>query len=221
MTAPLADSTLEPHPRLDPSPKTAIAPPRSLSEAVAAVTEHNLRTEMRRVNLAHASTQTRADASVTLPRAAFEAMQRRLREFSALRRALDRGALLLVAFDASPPHDVRELTLSASGDVTADAGARGRTLAQCFSAGDALRVQRALLAPDVNLTMTVEWHRADAPAQRYLLHLLPPDPAQPGIRLAYLLRLSPEAHAAERSTRRVLIKPALRPRLDAWSLQSR
>ena len=219
MTALLADCSLESRPAPEPTPVPAS--PRSLSEAVAAVTEYNLRTEMRRVSLVHASTLARANASVTVPRAAFEAMQRRLREFSALRRALDRGTLLLVAFDAAPPHNVRELTLSASGDVMADADAHARPLAQCFFANDALRVQRALLAQDADLTMTVEWHSADGRGQRHLMHLLPPDPSQPRTRLAYLLRLSPEVHAAERSTRRVLTKPPLRPRLDAWSLQSR
>jgi hypothetical protein len=221
MTALLADSALGPHSVFEPPLKSATAPARSLSEAVAAVTEHNLRTEMRRVSLAYASTLARADASVTLPRAAFEAMQRRLREFSALRRALDRGALLLVAFDAAPPHDVRELTLSASGEVMADATSRARPLAQCVPAGDALRVQRALLTPHGDLTMTVQWRRVDATGQWHLLHLLPLDPAQPGTRLAYLLRLSREAHAAQRSTQRALTKPPLRPRLAAWSLQPR
>lgn len=205
-----------------PSPTSDSAQPRSLSEAVAAVTEHNLCTEMRRVRHAYASSLARADGgTITLPRAEFDAMHKRLREIGVLQRVLAGGPLRLIAFDAEPPHRVRELPTSLSGDAAANAALSGQPLAQCFIATDALRVQRALLALDSDLTMTVEWRGAGATgSQRHLLHLLPPDSTQPDIRWACLLRMPTDPYAAERSTRRTLTKPSLRPRPEAWPLQS-
>lgn len=214
------DRAVDPHAVIDPPLMPPIAHPRSLSEAAAAVTDYSLRTEMRRVGLAHASTVARADASVTLPRAAFDAMQRRLREFDALRRAFGDGTLRLLAFDTAPPHEVRELTLPSSDDAMTDAALRGRLLTQCFAATDVPRVQRALLALDSDVTTMVQWRDPGSPGQRRLVHLLPLDPQQPGMRWACLLSLSHEPHAAEYSARHPSTKPSPRPRVEARPLPS-
>ena len=107
-----------------------------------------------------------------------------------------------------------------SGQATSDAPAHGQPFTQCFMPSDALRVQRALLALDSDLTMAVELRRAQVPGQRHLLHLLPPDPAQPDIRWAFLSPLPFDAEETEHSTRRRLAKPSLRPQLQATPLQS-
>ena len=216
------DSAIDPHPTADatPAPTQAPARPCSLSEAVAAVTEHNLRTEMRRVTLAYASSKAQSDGNVSVSRAVFDAMRRRLREASALQRVLDGGALQLVGFDAAPPHVVCEAPGPLPDQAMPDAPVCGQPFTQCFIASDALRVQRALLALDGDFTMTVELRRADVPGQRHLLHLLPADPAAPDKRWAFLLPVPFDAEAPEHSTRRRLTKSSLRHRMQASPLQS-
>jgi hypothetical protein len=210
MPSTAADHPLQPHPNgAVPALPPAAQRPRSFSEAVAAVRERALRTEMRRVRQADAS----KTATVTLPRAAFDAMQRRLHEVGVLQRLLDDDAMMLVALDTSAPHTVREVSRSQVGDAMPDIAVRGRPLTQWFGAADALRVQRALAAADGDLTTTVELRQAGRPAQRHLLHLLPPDPMQSGFRSACLVRLPDDAVIAEPSTTTWLAptKPALRP----------
>ena len=220
MSAIAAESSIDSHP-IDPTaPPAAASPqPRSLSEAIAAVTEYHLRLEMRRVRLAHAA-RTRANAGITVPRAALDAMQERLRRAGTQERAFDGGSLLLLAFDAAPPHAVHEVPAGRPTGGGEDQPVRGRPLAHCFTAGDAVRLQRALLAQGGEHTLIVEWHPLGRAGQRHVLHLLPPDAAQPGARWACLLRLPHDALAAERATRGAQVKPTQRPRLGAWPLQS-
>jgi len=219
MSAIAVHSANDPHPSAEPAPAPGAARPCSLSEAVAAVTEHNLRTEMRRVTLAYASSKAPSEGNVTVPRAVFDDMRKRLRAASALEHALDGGALQLVGFDAAPPHLVCELPTPLPGQAT-DAPACGQPFTQCFMPGDAVRVQRVLLALDSDLTMTVELRRAEEPGQRHLLHLLPPDPATPDKRGAFLSPLPFDAEETEHSARRKLTKPSLRHGLQTSPLQS-
>jgi len=218
----IIDTANEPHPTAEPAaPPTRVASrPCSLREAVAAVTEHNLRTEMRRVALAHAPPRVQGDGNVTVPRSLFDDMRNRLREAGALRHALDGGALQLVGFDAAPPHVVCESPTPLPGQAMSDAPACGQPFMHCLIPSDALRVQRALLALDSHFTMTVELRSADVPGQRHLLHLLAPDPALPDKRWALLSPLPFDTEEAEHSTRRRLTKPSLRHPLQTSPLQS-
>jgi hypothetical protein len=217
MSAIAAESSIDPHP-VDPTAPAASPQPRSLSEAIAAVTEYHLRLEMRRVRLAHAA-RARATSGITVPRAALDAMQERLSRSGTQQRAFD-DSLLLLSFDAAPPHAVHEVPAGRPTAGWDDQPVRGRPLAHCFAAGDAVRLQRALLTPDGEHTLIVEWHPAGRGGQRHVLHLLPPDATQPDTRWACLLRLPHDALAAERATRRAQAKPTQRPRLGAWPLQS-
>jgi hypothetical protein len=220
MSAITIDSANDADPAAEPAPTpTQVASrPCSLSEAVAAVTEHNLRTEMRRVTLAYASSKAQSDGTVTLPRAVFDHMRKRLREASALLHALDGGALQLVGFDAAPPHVVCESPLP--DQAMPDTPACGQPFTQCFVPSDAQRVQQALLALDSHFTMTVELRHASVPGQRHLLHLLAPDPAAPDKRWASVSPLPFDSEDAGHSARRKLTKPSLRHRLQASPLQS-
>jgi hypothetical protein len=222
MSAIAAHSANDPHSSVKaaPAPAQGAARPCSLSEAVAAVTEHNLRTEMRRVTLAYASSKAPSDGNVTVPRAVFDDMRKRLRAASALEHALDGGALQLVGFDAAPPHLVCESPTPLPGQAMSDAPACGQPFTQCFMPDDAVRVQRVLLARDSDLTMTVGLRCAEEPGQRHLLHLLPPDPATPDKRWAFLSPLPFDAEETEHSARRRLTKPSLRHGLQASPLQS-
>jgi len=213
-----AESSSDSHP-IDPTAPPAASPqPRSLSEAIAAVAEYHLLLEMRRVRLAHAA-RARANTSITVPRATLDAMQEHLSRTGTQQRPFD-DSLLLLAFDAAPPHAVHQVPLGRPTGGGEDQPLRGRPLAHCFTAGDAVRLQRALLAQGGEHTLIVEWHPLGRAGQRHVLHLLPPDAAQPGARWACLLRLPHDALAAERATRGAQVKPTQRPRLGAWPLQS-
>jgi hypothetical protein len=218
MSAIAAESSIDSHPIEPTAPPAASQQPRSLSEAIAAVTEYHLQLEMRRVRLAHAA-RARANAGITVPRAALDAMQEHLSRTGTQQRAFD-DSLLLLAFGAVPPHAVHEVPAGRPAGGGDDQPVRGRPLAHCFAAGDAVRLQRALLAQDGEHTLIVEWHPLGRGGQRHVLHLLPPDAAQPGTRWACLLRLPHDALAAERATRGAQVKPTQRPRLGAWPLQS-
>jgi hypothetical protein len=223
MSAITVDSANDQHPTAEaaPLPTQMASRPCSLSEAVAAVTEHNLRTEMRRVTLAHASSKPPpSDGNVTVPRAVFDDIRERLRKASALQHALDGGALLLVGFDAAPPHVVCESPTALPGQAVPNAPTCGQPFTQCFTPSDALRVQRALLALDSHFTMTVELRSAEVPGQRHLLHLLAPDSTAPDKRWAFLSPLPFDTEEAEPSTRRRLTQPSLRHQLQASPLQS-
>jgi hypothetical protein len=203
----------------EPQPARARPPvqePRTLSDAVAAVTEHCIRTEMQRLRRAYEAQRERAAAQTSGPPAA----PSRPQAWHVMNRLLDGGAMTLLAFDTAAPHAVREWSSAAGDETPPDTSWRGRPLPHCFVADDALRLQRALLAVDSELAMTVELRDGDAAEQRHVLHLLPPDPGQPQRRWASLMRLPHVQYAPERSTRRAIGKPALRPRLEAWPLQS-
>lgn len=205
MSAIATEHSIDPRPNGPaPAPTLGTACSRSLSEAVAAVNEHTRRTEMRRVRQAHASMNTR----VTLPRAAFAAMQTRLRDTGALQRLLDDDAMVLLAFDTKAPHRVREVR----GDGVPDPTLRGQPLQQWVGATGLPPLRRALLAPNSELTTTVELHREGGPAQRHLLHLLPTDPMLPGSRWSCLVRLPDDASIAERLPRRAPALPGAQPR---------
>jgi len=210
----VAEPTTEPQPARE-QPVTHQGP-RTLADAVAAVTEHCIRTEMQRLRRAYAAQRRRlaARTASTTPDA-----PARPQASQVLNRLLDGGALMLLSFDSAAPHAVREWS-AAADDGPLDVSWRGRPLPHCFVADDALRLQRALLAVDSDLTMTVELRGGAAAGQRHLLHLLPPEPSHPERRWACLMRLPHDQYAPERSTRRAIGKPALRPRLEAWPLQS-
>lgn len=187
--------------------------PRSLGDAVAAVTEHCLQTELRRLNAA----QARTNSGLTAEPARLVTSRGRLHQLAMLERLLEHGPLILLGFDAAAPHRVRELSTASLGKP-ADARA---TLLQWFTAADAQRVRHALLAPDGDVTLAVELtSEVGTTGRRYLMSVLAPDPLQPDLRWAWLVRLSQPT--AERTSRRPLPKPALGPRAPTWpSLQSR
>ena len=154
MSAITIDSANDADPAAEPAPTpTQVASrPCSLSEAVAAVTEHNLRTEMRRVTLAYASSKAqrryRHPAAGRVLTTCASACAK-----PALLHALG-GALQLVGFDAAPPHVVCESP--PPDQAMPDIPACGQPFTQCFVPSDAQRVQQALLALDSHFTMTVE-----------------------------------------------------------------
>src|SRR5262247_1030992 len=112
--SPPAVSPLSPHP----------AQPRSLGDAVAAVTEHCLQTELRRLNAA----QARTNSGVSAEPARFVTSRGRLHQLAMLERLLE-GPLILLGFDAAAPHRVRELS---SASLSGPAQAR-TPLLQCFT----------------------------------------------------------------------------------------
>jgi hypothetical protein len=194
------------------------APARTLSDAVAAVTEHCRRTEMRRVRFTDAFTTMRNNA-VTVPRGMFDAMQANLRVVDTLARTLQLGPLVLVAFDAAAPHAVREPAVQPHG-AQHEAFRRGEPLPHWFSAADEVRVQQALLKSDSDQSLTVELRGAGESGQRHLLRLLAPDASQPDLRWACLVCLPHDTLKAERPTRRAPPKSPQRPRPEAWPLQA-
>jgi hypothetical protein len=191
--------------------------PRTLGEAVAAVTEHCLRTELRRLK----ALQERSNRRVSVDRDTLDAMAERLRQFATLQRLLDRGPLVLIGFDAATPHTVRECSAPwLNGDAARTAWAL-LPLPQWFVATDAARVRQALQTTDDEVTLTVELERG-ANSQRHLLQLLPLDPEQPDLRWACLLRLAPQpAKFADRASRRTPPRPTVSPRAQSLPPQSR
>ena len=218
MTTTLADSSTEPQ-ASGPTARSHIAEPSaSLRAAVAAVNDHCLRTELRRLARAHESAQARERTQVTVPRNAYDAMHRQLVAAAALRRLVEQGPLIVLPFDAASPHAVREVPDALSRALGRPSAAlHGGTLMQLFMPADAARLQRALRDDEVEgTTLMLQLRRADGSGERCCLHLLPPDAAQSALRWACLMRLPQDELAAERTLRRAVPKAAMRPRSEAW-----
>ena len=218
MTSTVADNITEPEASGPTAPSRIAEPSRSLSAAVAAVNDHCLRTELRRLTRAHESTLARERAQVTVPRSAYDAMHRQLVAAAALRRLVEHGPLIVLPFDAASPHAVREapdaLTRALGRSSTSVLGA---SLTQLFVPADAARLPRALHDDEAaGTTVMLQLRRADGNGERCCLHLLPPDGAQSALRWACLMRLPQDELVAERTLRRPLPKPALRPRSEVW-----
>jgi hypothetical protein len=191
---------------------------RSLSAAVAAVNDHCLRTELRRLARAHESTLARQRAQVTVPRTAYDAMHRQQVAAAAVRKLVEQGPLIVLPFDTSPPHALREAP-DALTRVLGRSGASvlGASVTQLFMPPDAARLQRALQDDETaGSTLMLQLRRPDGNGERCCVHLLPPDGAQSALRWACLMLLPQDESAAERTIRRPLAKPAMRPRSEAW-----
>jgi hypothetical protein len=192
---------------------------RSLSEAVAAVNDHCLRTELRRLKHTQQIVQARADSSITVQRSTLDDMRSQLVAAAALRQLVEQGPLVVVAFDASAPHALREAPTALARTLGCEPQALyGRSLQQLFAAGDAVRLQQALRDADgAAVTLVLQLRAFDGASASCCLHLLPPDPAQPDVRWACLMRLPQDDSMAERpAARRPLVKPVLRSRADNW-----
>jgi hypothetical protein len=214
----LADNITEPEASGPTAPSHIAKPSRSLSAAVAAVNDHCLRTELRRLTRAHESTLAREHAQVTVTRIAYDAMHRQLVAAAALRKLVEQGPLIVLPFDASPPHALREAPEALARALgRSSASVLGASLMQLFVPADAARLQRALHDDDsAGTTLILQLRRPDGSGERCCLHLLPPDAAQSALRWACLMRLPQEESANERTARRPLPKPAMRPRSEAW-----
>jgi hypothetical protein len=214
-----ADNITEPEASGPTAPSRNAEPSRSLSAAVAAVNDHCLRTELRRLTRAHESTLARERAQVMLARTAYDAMHRQLVAAAALRKLVEQGPLIVLPFDAAPPHALREapdaLARALGRSSTAVLGA---SLTQLFVPADAARLQRVLHDDEATgTTLMLQLRRPDGNGERCCLHVLPPDGAQSALRWACLMRLPQEELATERTTaRRPLPKPAMRSRSEAW-----
>jgi len=218
MTTTLTDTNTEPE-ASGPTLSSHIAEPSpSLRTAVAAVNDHCLRTELRRLARAHESTLARERTQVTVPRIAYDAMRRQLVAAAALRRLVEQGPLIVLPFDASAPHAMREAPEALSRALGRPSAALlGCALTQLFVPADAARLQSALHNDEAaGTTLMLQLRRADGNAERCCLHLLPPDATQTALRWACLMRLPQDELALERTPRRVVPKPATRPRSEAW-----
>jgi PAS domain-containing protein len=217
MTSTFADAPTEPQ-AARPTTPSRLAQPSSLKAAVAAVNDHCLRTELRRLARAHEATLARGRVQVTVPRTAYDAMHRQVVAATALRRLVEQGPLIVLPFDASAPHAVREASDALSRALgRPSASVLGSALTQLFMPADAARLQRALRDDQAaGTTLLLQLRGADGNGVPCCLHLLPPDGAQGALRWACLMRLPHDESAAERAIRRTLPKPVMRPRPDVW-----
>jgi hypothetical protein len=203
-----------------PTPATAI----DLRAAIEAVTEYRRQTEMRRMAHLAARTAAQADWNVSLPRARLDAMERQLREATALRKMFDNGPLIVLCFAALPPHAVHDMPLSlarATGHAD-DANVRQRPLARLFVAADALRVQHALLAHDDAFRLTASLRRVDGRPLRCNVHVAAAYPDEPDWRWACIAPLAqhPAAQDADPDNARHL-PPRSNQHPRAWPMSSR